>query len=160
MQSSLQRLRSSQPIYTVYFSYADKLRAVAAASVSNVKKPVAASSPARKPASPARKPTNTTPHQSPAAVARKSNNTDVAASIQPAGKPCPASRKVGAAATPGGGAGNAGLGSPRRSSVLPKGWRSETRTVNAKEVLVYFSPDGREFPVEYSILAIISYCTF
>ena len=126
----------------MYSSYAHKLRAAAVSSPggSSAKKPAAAS-PARKPASPARKPA------APQQLSSKSiAAAGVVSRLDASRKPCPASRKPGGGVTAGPGGGSA-PGSPRRSAVLPKGWRNETRTVKDKEVVVYFSPDGREFPV-------------
>jgi hypothetical protein len=116
------------------YSYAHKLRAPVATSpgVASAKKSAAAS-PSRKPASPARKGSTPLPQST-----TKSSSSG-------SSKPCPASKKAGGG-LPEGGSNSPAAGSPRRSS-LPKGWRTETRVVNNKEVVTYFSPDGKEFPV-------------
>ncbi len=136
-------------ISDVFCSYADKLRTAGVPAASSAKKPPAAAAalPARKStSSPARKAA-----ASPHLPARSPANSAAAAVRSPSrptnSKPCPASRKPGAEAGDGGAA-----SSPRRSAGLPKGWRVEMRTVNEKEVVLYVSPDGKEFQVELIFL--------
>ena len=140
-------------VFSVIFSYADKVRVGGVSTdsgVSSAKRSpaaAAAASPSRKSAasSPARKATS-----SPQIPARPSKSElGTAANPSPkrstSGKPCPASKKAGATSV------SASDSPPRRSGVLPKGWKTETRDVNGKEVLLFFSPDGKEFSVGYQL---------
>jgi hypothetical protein len=138
-------------ISALFCSYADKLRTAGVPAASSAKKPPAAAAAA---ALPARKSTSSPARKaaaSPHLPARSPANSAAAAVGSPSrptnSKPCPASRKPGAEAADGGAA-----SSPRRSAGLPKGWRVETRTVNEKEVVLYVSPDGKEFQVELIFL--------